>query len=324
MNRDGEFLKLRMPMTVHSSQALILLSIGLSLIHVDCGSFDQANTPCTPAVSSSPSPALGLPVKHVFIVVEENHDFSSVIGNANMPYLNSLATTYALAKGYHANTHPSIGNYFMLTTGQIITNDDGFSGTVTEDNAARHLIQAGKTWKEYSEGLPSAGYTGGDSGGYVQHHNPFSYFSDVRDSPAQANNLVPFSQFSADLASHTLPDFSFIVPDDSHNGHNGDLAAADNWLKTKIDPLIGGSDFNAPNGGLLIITFDESATGDKSQGGGSVAWVTVGPNVKRGFTSATCFQHQSTLRLMSEAIGLTSFPAAAATAPDMREFISGN
>src|SRR5437879_11475980 len=45
-------------------------------------------------------------------------------------------------------------------------------------------------------------------------------------------------------------------------------------------------------------------------------------NVKRGFTSATCFQHQSTLRLMSEAIGLTSFPAAAATAPDMREFIS--
>src|SRR2546428_2988964 len=173
----GNFLKLRMPMAVHSrGQALILLSIGLSLIYVDCGSFDQANTPCTPAVSSSPSPALGLPVKHVFIVVEENHGFSEVIGNSNMPYLNSLATTYALAKGYHANTHPSIGNYFMLTTGQIITNDDGFSGRVTEDNAARHLIQAGKTWKEYSEGLPSAGYTGGGNGGCVLDPKPLSLF----------------------------------------------------------------------------------------------------------------------------------------------------
>src|SRR2546425_1258574 len=57
------------------------------------------------------------------------------------PYTTLFRSTYALAKGYHANTHPSIGNYFMLTTGQIITNDDGFSGTVTEDNAARHLIQ---------------------------------------------------------------------------------------------------------------------------------------------------------------------------------------
>src|SRR2546428_5230025 len=156
--------------------ALIFISIGLSLIYMGCGSCDQDNTPCTPAASSSPSPALGLPVKHVFIVVEENHGFSEVIGNSNMPYLNSLATTYALAKGYHANTHPSIGNYFMLTTGQIITNDDGFSGTVTEDNAARHLIQAGKTWKEYSESLPSAGYTGGGRGGLGLHPNPLFYF----------------------------------------------------------------------------------------------------------------------------------------------------
>src|SRR3989442_13337263 len=154
------------------------------------GSSDQANARCTPGVCSSLSPALGLPVKHVFIVVEENHGFSEVIGNSNMPYLNSLATTYALAKGYHANTHPSIGNYFMLTTGQIITNDDGFSGTVTEDNAARHLIQAGKTWKEYSEGLPSAGYTGGDSGGYLFHPKPLFLFFSVPGKPPQTKKPI--------------------------------------------------------------------------------------------------------------------------------------
>jgi len=42
-----------------------------------------------------------------------------VIGKPSMPYLNSLANTYGLATQYYANTHPSNGNYFMLTTGQI-------------------------------------------------------------------------------------------------------------------------------------------------------------------------------------------------------------
>src|SRR5437879_12735781 len=90
--------------------ALIFISIGLSLIYMGCGSCDQDNTPCTPAASSSPSPALGLPVTHVFIVVEENHGFSEVIGNSNMPSLNSLVPTYAFAHGSHDNTHTSIGD----------------------------------------------------------------------------------------------------------------------------------------------------------------------------------------------------------------------
>ena len=47
---------------------------------------------------------------HVFILMEENHSYSSVIGNSSMPYFNSLAKKYGLATQYYANTHPSIGN----------------------------------------------------------------------------------------------------------------------------------------------------------------------------------------------------------------------
>src|SRR5215468_10829043 len=65
---------------------------------------------------------------HVFIVVEENHSYSDVIGNPAMPYLNSLVPKGGLAKQYFANAHPSIPNYFMLTTGQLITLEDNFSG----------------------------------------------------------------------------------------------------------------------------------------------------------------------------------------------------
>ena len=293
------------------------LFIGLSLVQTGCGSSThQANSP--------PGSSSDVQVQHVFIVVEENHSYSSVIGSSEMPYLNRLATTYAYAKGYYANTHPSIGNYFILTAGKNVTNDDRSSAEVAADNIVRHLVKAGKTWKEYSEDLPSVGYTGGDNGGYTEHHNPLSYFSDVRESSTEAQNLVPFAQFSIDLANHRLPNYGFIVPNDSDNAHDGTLAQADSWLQAKIDPLIMSSDFNSPGGGLLIIVFDESFDSDTVNGGGHVAWVVVGPNVKKGFTSAASYQHESTLRFMSEAIGLTDFPGAAATAPDMEEFISGD
>lgn len=126
--------------------------------------------------------------EHVFIVLGENISYNSVLGSPAAPYLNSLANQYGLATQYYANTHPSIGNYFMLTTGQIITNDDKYTGTVTADNVARRLITAGKTWKVYAESLPYAGYIGGDKYPYVKRHNPFAYFSDVRNSSMQAAN----------------------------------------------------------------------------------------------------------------------------------------
>jgi len=45
----------------------------------------------------------------------------------------------------------------------------------------------------------------------MQHHNPFTYFTDGVNSPSELNNLVPFSQFASDLANNALPQFSYIV-----------------------------------------------------------------------------------------------------------------
>ncbi len=255
---------------------------------------------------------------HVVIVVEENHSYSSVIGSPEMPYLNSLANQYGLATNYFANTHPSIGNYFMLTTGQIITNDDAFSGIVTADNIVRQLAAANKTWKSYAESLPSVGYTGGDVYPYSKHHNPFAYLSDVLNSPTQRNNLVPFSQFASDLAANNLPKYPFIVPNLLNDAHDGTLAAADSWLQTNIAPLIANSVFQQD--GLLVIVFDESDFSDTQHGGGQVPLVIVSPQAKPAFRSTTFYQHESTLRLMAQGIGLTSLPGAAATAADMGEF----
>jgi hypothetical protein len=269
---------------------------------------------------------------HVLIVVEENHSYNSVIGNASMPYLNGLASANGLATQYYADAHPSLPNYFELTVGEgtSITGFEGdsFNGVVTQDNVVRALAAAGKTWKYYAEALPAVAYPGGDSGAYLQHHDPFAYFSDVQDSPAQAGNIVSSAQLDNDIANNSLPDYAFIVPDVNDDAHNcpagmstcsddQKLAAADQWLSAHIGPLVTGPAFG---NSLLIVVFDESDLADIAFGGGQVAAVIVSPLAKPGYQSKTFYQHDSTLRLMLRGLGVSDLPGGAATATDMGEF----
>jgi len=270
---------------------------------------------------------------HVVIVLEENQSYSAVIGSASMPYLNSLASQNALATQYYANTHPSIGNYFMLTAGQLVTSNDSLNTTVNVDNVVRHLLTAGKTWKSYAESLPSVGYIGGDVYPYIRHHNPLSYFSDVTNSSVQRLNLVPFTHFATDLSNNQLPNYSFIVPNQNHNAHDCPtsptgctndvkLATADAWLKSNIAPLFNNPGFQQD--GILILVFDEGFSTDTAHGGGHVVALAVGPGAKKGFKSTTFYQHQNVLRTMLDALGVHSYPGIAASAADMSDLFGAS
>ncbi|HEX6467281.1 MAG TPA: alkaline phosphatase family protein, partial [Terriglobales bacterium] len=226
----------------------------------------------------------------------------------------------------------SLNDYFILTAGQTfpLSSNGDFSGVVTDDNVVRELVAAGKSWKVYAESLPSVGYTGASVYPYAKRHDPFAYFSDVLNNPGQAANLVPFSQFADDLANNRLPQYVFIVPnllDDMHDCPGGagttcavtdKETAGDNWLRANIGPLIESAGFK--NDGLLVITFDEAENGDNTYGGGKVATILVSSRVKPGYKSTTLYQHESTLRLTLEALGVKIFPAKAANAPSMLEF----
>ena len=283
---------------------------------------------------------------HVFIVVEENQDFSCVLGNPVMPYLNSLAAKYAVATSYYANSHPSISNYFVLTTGQAIYKGrfgDVRTDSVNVDNVIRQLKQSGKTWRAYVEGVPAAGYLGGNinSTGYVKRHNPLAYFAQDISADERAN-LAPFAQFSVDLARNQLANYSFFVPNLFDDGHNvkgtnggsqglsrcGEAAAmkqVDDWLKSIFTPLIASKIFQQD--GLLVITYDEASNDDESDGsghwgGGRVATIVVSEKVKPAYRSIVLYHHESILRLSLEALGLDEnhWPGGAKTAPSMAEF----
>ncbi len=139
---------------------LTFFFLAATLICAGCGGVSSK-------VTTNPPPPTAT-ADHVFLVVLENHSFGQVIGNPAMPYLNSLATAHSLAADYFANAHPSIPNYFMLTTGNLETFNDSFTGTITDDNIVRALTGAGKTWKAYIESIPSVGYTGPRCGNILE------------------------------------------------------------------------------------------------------------------------------------------------------------
>ncbi len=268
-------------------------------------------------------------VQHVAVLVLENTNYSDVVGSANMPYLNGLLTQGALAAQYYANSHPSIPNYFMMTTGQAVTNNDSFNDVVSTDNVVRELNASAKSWKMYAESIPGQGYLGGDQFPYLRDHNPFSFFSDVQQSAAQTANIVPFTQLAADLSSGSLPNYSFIVPnaiDDAHSCADGQedcpqgqrLQTADQWLRANIAPLLANAAFQ--QSGLLIIVFDESAD-DFTNGGGRVVAILLGTHVRPGYVgNATKYDHRSLLSLTMKALGVPNIPNGADAAPQMTEF----
>jgi phosphatidylinositol-3-phosphatase len=286
-----------------------------------CGGGSGSNPPF-----AGPSPGGGsVPSsRHVVVVMEENQAYETVVGDTMLwPNLNKLITQGALATNYYANTHLSIGNYFMLTTGQILTRDDNSTKVWDVDNIARRMIAAGVSFRIYAEGA-TQGYIGGNTGQYVVRHNPFAMLSDVAGSPAEAKKYIwPFTQFASDAANNALPQFSFIIPNVVDDAHSGTPLRADAWLQSKVvGPVSGTSAFKPGGDGILIVDFDESLTTDVTNGGGHVAPVLWGPVVKAGYrqSSTILYQHQSMLATMMAALDLPNPPGGAASAPLMSEF----
>jgi ribosomal protein L36 len=267
---------------------------------------------------------------HVAIVMEENHSLYQVLGALDAPYMNSLITNFGLAANYYANAHPSIPDYFMLTTGKIITKNDDYDKIIKRNNIVRILKKENLTWKAYIESLPPDPTK--DSWPYLRHHNPFSFFSDVLDDPAEMANIVDFGQLAADILSNSVPDYSFIVPNAYHSGHgdvddtgglcanpNDVLAEADCWLQNEIDPLV---TYMLANNGLLIVTWDEGDGADLKHGGGHIPTIVISSATTPGFKAKKFFQHQNTLRLSLQALGVKKYPGAAANASQMRAFFA--
>lgn len=258
-------------------------------------------------------PAFG----HIFVIVLENADYQQVAQAGAMPYLAQLGATYSVATHYYAISHPSLPNYLALLGGSTFDiHSDCVTCSVSAPNLVDQLEQQGKSWKAFMEGLPAACSPVPEwpFGHYAKKHNPFLYFSDIRDDPRRCQNVVPYSVFSPNLVSGAVPDFVWITPDLCHDGHDCSLAESDRWLSSTLPPILNSAAFK--QGGALLIIFDEGANGT-TEGcchlaqGGHVYTLVASPLARAGAQINVPYDHYSLLRTIEDAWKLPHLGGAA-------------
>ncbi|HVN52252.1 MAG TPA: alkaline phosphatase family protein [Acidimicrobiales bacterium] len=153
-------------------------------------------------------------------------------------------------------------------------------------NLVDQVEQSGRTWKAYMQSLPSVGSNveyapvidGSPVKLYAQKHNPFMYFSDIRDSHQRMKRIVPATQLDRDLATGDVPDLVWLSPDQCHDMHgmspamaaavglpdcgypdsgldHGAIALGDAYLKDTVGKIMASPAWD--DGAAIAIVWDE-------------------------------------------------------------------
>jgi hypothetical protein len=248
------------------------------------------------------------PFAHVVVIVFENKERESVLGNPAAPTFNRLARDYATLGRYYGVAHPSLPNYLALVSGSThgITSDCT-SCVVAGRSLAGTLAAAHRIWKTYAEGLPRAGFTGASAGRYAKKHDPFLYFREVVTRPSWRVRVVPLTALRTDLSRDRLPDFALVVPDLCHSMHDCAVATGDRWLASVVPPLL-----QLPDS-VVFVVFDEGTT--NVRGGGHIPALALGTAVHPGFRYDALTNHCGLLRTIEDAWSLPRLGCSARIAP---------
>jgi len=253
----------------------------------------------------------------------ENEESTSLIGNASAPYINGLANSYGLATQYYGVSHPSLPNYLALTAGNTFgITSDCTTCWVNATNVADQIEASGRSWKAYMEGMPSACFVG-DAYPYMQKHNPWVYYNDIRTNAARCNaHVVPFSQLGGDLGAGSVPNYVWITPNMCNDMHDCSIATGDNWLSQQVPAILNSSAYK--NGGALFITWDEGSSNAgccTNAAGGRVATLVISPLGRTGFQSSVPETHYSLLRTIEDSWNLPRLSGAGCPCTaEMREY----
>jgi len=303
---------------------------------------------CLTLVASGPSlDAQSFPqYDHVFLLIMENENYNQVIGNRYAPILNALAQDYGLATNYRGVADPSEPNYVAMLGGDFfgINSDDPYwfpGHTVNTNNLMSQLEGAGKTWKGYFQSMPYAGYRGycypdkcngipdADTQ-YVTKHNGIVNFANLQ-TPTELGKMFPFTQLSGDLAAATVPNLSYIVPNECNDMHGAPpwcvdsdntgtvqqswlIAQGDRFVGSVVNLIISSSMWERGNN-AIVITFDEGNTATSQ-----IATIVVTNHGPRGVTDSASYDHYSLLASLQQTFGLACLVNSCSTSPMAKLF----
>ena len=264
----------------------------------------SASSPCGALREARPR------IRHVVLIVEENHSYNEIIGRA--PYITRLAGRCGLATRYRALSYPSLPNYIAMTSGRIpsaVAHRDCLpvGGCVT---GAPNLFRRVRSWRVYAESMPRP-CDRRNTGQYLARHTAAPYYTVLRRSCLRKDvplGTIDGGALSNALRRQTLPSFSLIVPNATHDMHGGCVSCGDSWLHTWLPRIIASRPYQ--NGHTaVVITWDS----DDGCCANHIPTVVVSPYTKPGTRSRRRFNHYSLLRAIEATLHVRYTGAAATT-----------
>ncbi|HEX3329744.1 MAG TPA: alkaline phosphatase family protein [Gaiellales bacterium] len=226
-----------------------------------------AALPATAGAVSAPSAcgqaAHARPViRHVIIIVMENHSSSQVIGKA--PFMTALSKRCGLATNYHAITHPSLPNYLAMTSGSthgIRSDCQPLQCPIRGPNLFTQASRHGLRWRSYAESMPIPCYRG-SRGLYAARHVPAVYYTRIHTCGRHVRSLGRLESGRLHFALHSghAPALMFVTPNLCNDAHDCPLARGDAWLARWI-PMIVASPTYRHGHTAVLLTFDEGGGG---------------------------------------------------------------
>jgi len=262
---------------------------------------------------------------HIMVIVMENQGYDQIMCNTDAPYINSLANSYLRATDSYARGHYSLPNYLEMISGQAYeasgtANDctPSSCGPITGTNVTDQLNAAGIRWLAVMGAMPSDCDTNnaGGIGGYGVRHDPFVYFPQGRKSPSCGYD-VPAGNLMTALSSSMPPDFLFYSPSICEDG-GGDapcstIANGDHFLAALIPAIMATRWYR--DGGTIILTWDEGASGDSSgrygDTGGHILTIVISARTKGDRPDPGYVDSAGILRTIERAYGLSFLGDAA-------------
>ncbi|KAH6654882.1 acid phosphatase [Truncatella angustata] len=218
----------------------------------------------TAKTSSPTSNVKGKAFDRFVVIWLENTDYDMAAGDENLAW---LATKGIKLDGYHAVTHPSEPNYIAAIGGDYFgMQNDNFNQVDANVSTIVDLLEdKGITWGEYQEDMPYTGFEGmawvnqeTGANDYVRKHNPAVIYNNNAKNTERLSLIKNLTQFYVDLENDALPQWMFITPNMTSDGHDTDVTTAGIWSRTFLEPLLDDEKFMKNT--LVLVTFDENET----------------------------------------------------------------
>lgn len=308
---------------------LILEAIPLVVVLNNKPEDAQTQTHAASMVQASSSP-----IKTVFLILMENHDWSQIKGTATY-ITNTLLPMGAHAENYHnvssGTLHPSEPNYITLEAGTNALPDHAFTtdadpGSANSSSSTSHLVSelsaAGIPWKAYQEDISGSGCPISSSGGFAPKHLGALFFQDVVGNPPNASNMTcathvrPYTELAADLAANKVSGYNFITPNLTDDMHNGSVQQGDQWLATELPKIMASQAYQ--NGGAIFITWDEGS----GSGNNPIGMIVLSPLAKKNYQNTIAYSHASMLKTAAEIFGVSPAMGNASSATDLSDLFT--